>query len=262
MDLELDNKRALVLASSQGLGLGVATALVKEGANVLLCGRSGEKLEAVAAALNETGPGKANYVVADLTDSNAANILFSAANDTLGGVDILVNNTGGPPPGASTAAHAEQWRTQFDAMVLRVIEITSLCLPAMREAGWGRILTIASSGVLQPIPNLAMSNTLRSALVGWIKTLSGEVAGDGVTANMLLPGRIHTARVDQLDENAAQRTGKNLEDIRTASRATIPAGRYGAVEEFADVAAFLVSARASYVTGSLIRCDGGSIKSV
>ncbi len=262
MDLELNGKRALVLASSQGLGLAIATALVNEGAHVLLSGRSADKLADVAGALTKSGPGKAEFVVADLADANAATTLYKTAMDRLGGLDILVNNTGGPPPGATTAADAQSWRNQFDAMVLRVIEITNLCLPPMREAGWGRILTVASSGVLQPIPNLAMSNTLRSALVGWTKTLSNEVAGDGVTANMLLPGRIHTARVDQLDENAAKRTGKTLQDVRTASRATIPAGRYGAVEEFADVAAFLVSARASYVTGSLIRCDGGSIKSV
>lgn len=262
MDLELDSKRALVLASSQGLGLGITTALVREGAHVLLSGRSADKLADVAAALTQVGPGKADYVVTDLADASAATTMHNAATDKLGGVDILVNNTGGPPPGATTTADAAAWRNQFDAMVLRVIEITNLCLPSMRTSGWGRILTVASSGVLQPIPNLAMSNTLRSALVGWTKTLSSEVAGDGITANMLLPGRIHTARVDQLDENAAQRTGKTLEDVRKASRATIPAGRYGAVEEFADVAAFLVSARASYVTGSMIRCDGGATKSV
>jgi 3-oxoacyl-[acyl-carrier protein] reductase len=147
-------------------------------------------------------------------------------------------------------------------MVLRVFEITSLCLPAMRDAGWGRVITLGSSGVVQPIPNLGMSNALRSALVGWSKTLSSEVAGDGITVNMVIPGRIHTERVDQLDAAAAKRTGKSVEDIATASRATIPAGRYGKVEEFAAVAAFLASEGASYVTGSVIRCDGGAIKSV
>ena len=151
---------------------------------------------------------------------------------------------------------------QFQMMVHRVIDLTNRVLPGMREAGWGRILTIASSGVIQPIPNLALSNTLRSALVGWSKSLSNEVAGDGVCVNMLLPGRIHTERVDELDNANASKSGKAVEDVREASRLAIPAKRYGDVAEFAAVAAFLVSGKASYVTGSVIRCDGGATKSV
>mgnify|MGYP002713120472 CR=1 FL=1 len=262
MDLELKNKRALVLASSQGLGRAIAQALVHEGAHVLICGRSADKLAAVAKDMSAGGTGKADYVVADLADAGAAQTLYKAAQEKLGGVDVLVNNTGGPPPGTTSAPAADDWRKQFDAMILRVMEITNLCLPGMRERGWGRILTVASSGVVQPIPNLAMSNTLRSALVGWTKSLSNEVAADGITANMLLPGRIHTERVDQLDEAASKRTGKDLDEVRTAARAAIPAGRYGRPEEFAAVAAFLVSGPASYVTGSAVRCDGGAIKSV
>ena len=246
MDYGLTGKRALVLASSRGLGLSVAEALAGEG----------------AAAINEKNHGEAAFTTVDLTDSGAAKALFDAAVEKLGGVDILVNNTGGPPPGSVIAPESGVWRAQFDAMVLRVFEITSLCLPAMREAGWGRVITLGSSGVVQPIPNLGMSNALRSALVGWSKTLSSEVAGDGITVNMVIPGRIHTERVDELDAAAAKRTGKSVEDVATASRATIPAGRYGKVEEFAAVAAFLASEGASYVTGSVIRCDGGAIKSV
>lgn len=262
MDLGLSNKRALVLASSGGLGLGVATALCAEGASVLLSGRSTDKLEEAAESLTARGPGKAYFVTCDLTAADAASQLYAAAQDKLGGVDILVNNTGGPPPGRVEQQDAAVWGQQFDTMVLRLIEITNLCLPGMREAGWGRVLTLASSGVVQPIPNLSISNTIRSALVGWSKSLSNEVAGDGITVNILAPGRIHTARTDQLDAAAAKRLDKSVDEVRAASAATIPAGRYGRVEEFAAVAAFLLSDPASYVTGSVVRCDGGSIRSV
>lgn len=262
MDLGLKDKRALVLASSGGLGLGIATKLCAEGANVMLCGRSQDKLENAADALTNTGPGSAHYMVADLSDPDTAQALFAAATETLGGIDVLVNNTGGPPPGGVEGQEAETWRSQFDTMAVRLIDLTNLCLPGMRERGWGRVLTVASSGIVQPIPNLSISNTIRSALVGWNKSLSNEVAGDGITLNILAPGRIHTARTDALDAAAADRQGKSVEEIRKASNATIPAGRYGTVEEFASVAAFLVSEPASYVTGGVVRCDGGSIRSV
>ncbi len=262
MDLGLNGKRALVLASSSGLGLGIGTRLCGEGANVLLSGRSQDKLENAADALTNAGPGEAHYMVADLADPASGEALFDAATEWLGGVDILINNTGGPPPGGVEGQDIDVWRAQFDTMVVRLIEIANLCLPGMRERGWGRILTVASSGVIQPIPNLSISNTIRSALVGWNKSLSNEVAADGVTVNILAPGRIHTDRTDQLDAAAAKRQGKTIEEVRQASEGTIPARRYGTVEEFASVAAFLVSEPASYVTGGVVRCDGGSIRSV
>jgi len=262
MDLGLKDKRALVLASSQGLDLGIAKKLCEEGAHVLICGRSGDKLKAAAASLSKTGPGKADYVVTDLMNADSATQLHAAATDKLGGVDILVNNTGGPPPGSVSAPESDAWRAQFDAMVLRVIELSNLCIGDMKGQGWGRILSVASSGVVQPIPNLSMSNTIRAALVGWNKSLSNEIAAAGITVNILAPGRIHTDRVNQIDAAAAQRQDKTIDEVRAASRATIPAGRYGEVEEFASVAAFLVSEPASYVTGSVVRCDGGSIRSV
>lgn len=262
MDLGLRGKRALVLASSQGLGLGIATALCAEGADVMLCGRSADKLGKAAASLSAGEGGNASYVVADLSAADAADTIVAAATDQLGGVDILVNNTGGPPPGPVAKADADAWRTHFDTMVVRVIEIANRCADGMRDRGWGRILTVTSSGIVQPIPNLSMSNVVRSALVGWNKSLSNELASSGITVNILAPGRIHTDRVDQLDAAAAERQGKSLEEVRTASRATIPAGRYGRVEEFAAVAAFLCSEPASYMTGGIVRCDGGLIRSV
>jgi len=262
MDLGLDGKRALVLASSRGLGLGIATALVTEGATVMLTGRDAARLEAAAAALCARGPGRALPVVCDMAADDAVARLSDAAAARLGGVDILVNNSGGPAPGPVSTLAPEVWTRSFTVMVERIIALTNAVLPGMQAAGWGRILTLTSSGVEQPIANLGASNALRSTLLGWSKTLAAEVAADGVTANILIPGRIHTDRVDELDAAAAKRAGKTVGEIAAASRATIPMGRYGTVEEFAAVAAFLVSAQASYVTGAKFRCDGGMIRSI
>lgn len=262
MDLGLTDKRALVMSSSRGLGLGIAETLAAEGANVLLTGRSEDKLMAAAQRINDRGAGTAGWVAADLADPNSAEILSKAAQEAMGGVDILVANTGGPPPGQMVDADLTVLARQFEMMVLRVMQVAAAVVPGMREQGWGRILTIGSSGVVQPIPNLGLSNALRSSLVGWSKSLSNDLAGDGITVNMILPGRIHTERVDELDAAAAKRTGKSVEEVAAASRAAIPAGRYGTVEEFARVATFLVSDAASYVTGGLIRVDGGQIRSV
>jgi 3-oxoacyl-[acyl-carrier protein] reductase len=262
MDLGISGKRALVLASSQGLGLGIATRLCEEGAHVVISGRVEQKLVDAANVLNAMGAGKADFVVADLSDPDSAHPLVAAARKLLGGIDILVNNTGGPPPGTVDKADTDLWRKQIDTMLIRIIEVTNLCIVDMKAAGWGRILTVASSGVVQPIFNLAMSNTIRSSLVGWSKSLSNEVAGEGITVNMLLPGRIATDRLKQLDQANAEKLGKSLEEVSAAAQATIPMGRYGTVEEFGNVGAFLCSEPASYMTGGLIRCDGGAIKGV
>ena len=262
MDLGIKGKRALVLASSQGLGLGIATKLCEEGANVIISSRVEDKLATVAKELNNAGPGTADHVVADLSEEDSAGKLYAAAKDKLGGIDILVNNTGGPPPGTVDKPDTDLWRAQLDTMLIRVIEITNLCIADMKETGWGRVLTVASSGVVQPIANLSMSNTIRSSLVGWSKSLSTEVATAGITVNMLLPGRILTERLAQLDKANAERLGKSVEEVSTSEQAAIPVGRYGTVEEFGSVGAFLCSAPASYMTGGLIRCDGGSIRGV
>ena len=262
MDLGISGKRALVLASSRGLGLGIARALADEGAHVLLCGRSADKLKANADAINAAGRGKADWVEADLSDSNFVDTMLAAVHHKLGGIDILVNNTGGPTPGTAEDMTAEKLYNFFQSMVVRVITLTNALLPLMQTQGFGRILTVASSGVFEPIPNLALSNTLRSALVGWNKTLATEVASYGVTANMLLPGRIHTDRIDELDAANATKAGKSVDEVRAASIRSIPAGRLGKVEEFAAAAAFLCSVPASYVTGTMMRVDGGAAKSI
>lgn len=261
MNLGLRGKVALILASSGGLGLGIARALAAEGAKVFLTGRSGEKLTAAADAIRAHG-GDAAWAVADLADPATPAMLASEVRAAFGPADILVNNTGGPPPGKMSDADLAIVPAQFNAMVLSVMATTAEVVPDMRKKGWGRVITIASSGVEQPIPNLGLSNALRASLAGWSKSMATDLAPDGITVNMLLPGRIHTDRVDQIDNGAASRSGKSLDEVRAASRATIPMGRYGRVEEFAAVAAFLASEPASYVTGSLVRCDGGLIRSI
>ena len=262
MDLGIAGKRALVLASSRGLGKGIAVALAREGAHVLLCGRSAETLAANCAAINAQGLGRADWVQADLGDEAFVETVVSAVGEKLGGIDILVNNSGGPTPGSTEDMSEEKLLTYFNSMVLRLITLTNRLLPGMKEQRWGRILTVASSGVIEPISGLALSNTLRPALAGWSKTLATEVAQYGVTSNMLLPGSIFTDRLKSLDAAAAERSGRSVDDVKAASEKVIPACRYGTVEEFAATAAFLCSDPASYVTGSLVRCDGGAAHSV
>lgn len=180
----------------------------------------------------------------------------------LGTPSILVGITGGPPPAAALETRVEDWEKYFRALVSPVIRLAGLLLPDMRTQGWGRIITSTSSGVVTPIPNLALSNGLRSSLVGWSKTLAGEVAEDGVTVNVVVPGRIETQRVRALDEAKAKREGLPVEEVTAASTATIPARRYGRPDEYADVVVFLASERASYVNGAMIRVDGGLIPSI
>ncbi|MCR4268331.1 SDR family oxidoreductase [Nitratireductor sp. ZSWI3] len=260
MDLGLKEKRALVLGASRGLGAAIAEGLAREGVHVTAAARNKDAISAWAGKL-PSGSGKVTLEPLDLSDLAAIDAL---ADKLLaeGGVDILVNNTGGPPPSTALDAKRDDWLAHFETMAANIFHLTQRLLPPMRTRKWGRVLTVTSSGVEQPIPVLALSNGIRSAIVGWSKTLAGEVARDGVTVNVLMPGRIHTQRVVELDTAAAKRSGKQLEDVSAAMAETIPMGRYGRPEEFANVAVFLASERASYVTGTKIRIDGGATRSV
>jgi 3-oxoacyl-[acyl-carrier protein] reductase len=261
MDLGLHNKTALVLGASRGLGAAVARALVAEGATVIAAARALEDIEAWRAALPAEQSARVVPTRVDMADLASVDALAQFALGR-GVVDIVVNNGGGPPPGAASDATMANWTANFQSMAAHMFHLNGLLLPAMRARGWGRIVTIASSGVEQPIPNLALSNGIRAAVVGWSKTLASEVAGEGVTVNVVMPGRIETDRTGQLDAAAAGRTGKSVDAVKAASVATIPAGRYGKPEEFADVVCFLASDRAGYVTGSRVRVDGGFIRSI
>lgn len=240
MDFGLSGKRALVLGASRGLGAAIAAALAAEGVTVLGASRSGD------------------YPV-DLADKASVAALIDKVRSE-GGVDILVNNSGGPKAGPAQGQASADWVAAFETMAASLYAITDALLPQMIERKFGRIITVGSSGVVAPIAGLALSNAVRGAIAGWSKTLAAEVAKHGITVNMVLPGRIDTDRVRELDQGKAGRTGVSVEAVQEASRNDIPAGRYGRPEEFGAVVAFLTSQQASYVTGSMLRVDGGMIK--
>ena len=261
MDLGIAGRTALVLGAGGGLGGAIAEAFAAEGANVAIADIN---LEAANATAERLVPYEVDTEVLewDLSDLDSIDQHVSTLEDRFGPVDILVNMTGGPPPTPVSGQDPQDWRNHFDQMVLSVISITDRVLPAMRQQGWGRIITSTSSGVVAPIPNLGLSNALRSSLLGWSKTLSREVASDGVTCNIILPGRVATGRIRFLDEKKAECEGRPAEEIVNESTASIPAGRYGEPAEYAGVTVFLASQQASYMTGSVIRVDGGMIASI
>jgi 3-oxoacyl-[acyl-carrier protein] reductase len=262
MDLGITGKTALVAASTGGLGLAVARALAAEGARVAIVGRRRDRAKEIKAELQAAYGAEAAAIEADLTTPEGVEAAVDQTVADLGPVDILVLNGPGPKPGAAAALGADDIAAAFDLLVKPHHALVSRILPGMRERRWGRILAVGSSGVTAPLPNLAISNTGRAALAGYLKTLAAEVALDEVTVNMLLPGRIATDRVSELDQAAEKRRGTTPEAIQLESRKTIPARRYGDPAEFGAAAAFLCSAPASYITGVALRCDGGLIRSL
>jgi 3-oxoacyl-[acyl-carrier protein] reductase len=255
MDTGLAGRTAFIGGATSGLGLAIARALTAEGARVAVVGRRAE----VAEALAEELPGAVG-IGADLTDPVQRARAVEQAVAGLGPIDVLVLNGGGPAPSSAVTLSARDAATASQLLVEPHVDLVHSLLPAMLERGWGRIVAIGSTGIPQPIDNLAASNMGRSALAGYLKTLAAEVAGEGVTVNMVLPGRIATPRIEALDAAAAQRTGRTVEEIGSESVSRIPLGRYGRPEEFAAVVTFLASTAASYLTGEQIRCDGGLVR--
>ena len=252
MDLKLNGKTALVLGASRGLGGAITQMLAQEGANVIGVARNTSSID----EWSKSYP--ISSYKCDITDAEAVDklIQFLSSND----ISILVNNCGGPQAGPAMGQKKEIWENAFKAMALPMFSITNALLPNMISKKWGRIITIGSSGIEQPIPNLALSNGVRGAIAGWSKSLANEVSSNGITVNMVLPGRVATDRLRELDEGKAQRVGQSLEEVENEAKTSIPAGRYGLPEEFASVTTFLCSEAASYVTGSMIRVDGGLTK--
>jgi 3-oxoacyl-[acyl-carrier protein] reductase len=261
MDLGIEGKTALVLSAGGGLGRAIAVAMAKEGASLALADIDECALGQTLTEVESAGA-RATAEKADLMDLAALNSFVDRIEHQLDTVDILINISGGPPPTTAANVAPQHWTKEFQAMVVPMMYVTDLVLPGMRAKQWGRVITSASSGVVVPIPNLGISNTLRSALVGWSKTLAREVAADGITVNVVLPGRIATGRIRQLDEARAAREGKPVEEILKQSAASIPMQRYGEPEEFANAVTFLASKKASYITGTMLRVDGGMIPSV
>ncbi len=261
MDLGIAGRNALVLGGGGGIGGAVAERLASEGAAVVVADIAAEAATVRTDAITTDG-GRAVALEWDISDPSIVEERVASVESELGPIDILINNTGGPLPSPIGGQPATAWRQSFESMVLSVITITDRVVPGMRDRGWGRVITSTSSGVVAPIPNLGLSNTLRASLLGWSKTLAREVAPDGVTSNVIVPGRIGTGRTDYLDRAKAERDGKSVDQVRAESVASIPVGRYGEPAEYAAAVAFLASAHAAYITGSVLRVDGGLIASI
>jgi 3-oxoacyl-[acyl-carrier protein] reductase len=243
MDLGLDGKVALVTGASQGMGYGIAKELAAEGARVAMSSRTSEKIEAAAGEIG------ARPYVHDTLDVDAAPALVEAVERDLGPIDILVTNTGGPPGGDPLEITREQWEAAHRELVVAAIELIELVVPGMQERSFGRIVSISSSAAREPIPTLILSNTHRAGLLGAFTTLAKRLAGDGITLNTILPGRIATDRISHLHGS--------IEKAEEVAREEVPAGRLGTAEEIAAAAAFLCSERASYITGVALLVDGG-----
>jgi 3-oxoacyl-[acyl-carrier protein] reductase len=261
MELNLQNKTAIVAASSQGLGRAIAEQFVKEGMNVIISSRREAKLEEVASELNKTGPGKVVFQKADILNYEDIKVLIARGVEEFGGVDVLVNNAGGPPTGSFETITDEQWQTAFELNLLSYIRLVREALPHLKKQG-GRIVNIASSSIKEPIPGLLLSNTFRTGIVGLSKTLASELAPYNILVNTVAPGRIATERVAQLDDINAEKFGITREEVEQKAKQGIPLGRYGEPSEFAKVVTFLVSDANSYMTGSSFLVDGGMIKSI
>lgn len=251
MDLGIKDKVALVLASSKGLGKAVALELAKEGAKVIICGTDAEALAITEKEINVVAVNKVFAIVCDITDEAQRKNLVEKSVQSFGAIEILVTNTGGPAAGPFEQFNLDDWKHLYNLLFLSAVDIIQQVLPGMKQKGWGRILTITSVAVKQPADNLISSNAVRTSLLGLVKSLSNEVAANGITVNNILPGYTSTNRLEGLIEKNPKVNGV---------KETIPMKRFGKPEEFAAAAAFLVSNRASYITGQSLAVDGGWIK--
>jgi len=262
MDLGLRGKRALVAASSRGLGRAVAEELAANGADLALCARGAEALEATRSEIERTSGVRVVAEAGDLADPTEVNGIVARAQAELGQIDVLVTNVGGPPPGPFESHTAEAWRQAVAQNLESVLNLVRAVLPGMKARRWGRILNITSIAVKQPVDGLILSNTVRAAVTGFARTLANEVAADGVTVNNVMPGYTRTERLDELAGSIAEREGIDPRQAFERWEREIPMGRVGEPAEFAALVAFLASDRASYITGTSIPVDGGWIRAL
>ena len=262
MDLGLKDRVALIAASSQGLGRAVAEELAAEGASLVLCARQSQTLAEVAANIADQTGAHVLAVPADVTIVDDIKRVVEAGNERFGHIDILVTNAGGPPAGTFEQITREQWEEAIRLTLFSAIELARQVLPGMKQRRWGRILNITSIAVKQPVENLMLSNSLRAGLTGFARTLANEVAAEGITVNNILPGYTRTERLEKLAKMMAEKQGISSAEFRGKWEQEIPMGRLGEPREFAALAAFLVSERASYITGTSMQVDGGWIRSL
>ena len=259
MDLGIEGRRALVAGGSRGIGFASAERLVDAGCRVGLVARDVDSLEAAVARLS--GPGKEVFAIsADLSSADGAARAFEGAVSRLGGVDILVNNGGGPRAGLFDTLSDGDWTLAFELVLMNVVRMTRLALPGMRERGWGRVVNVMSTSVRQPVENLMLSNSIRMSVVGLMKTLTLEYAGCGVTFNTVAPGYTTTERLESLATASALQSGRTADQVRSAWAADVPLRRLGTPEEVAAAVAFLASEPGAYINGTVLPVDGGRVR--
>lgn len=257
MNLDLEGKRALVCGSSQGLGRACAIELAELGASVALFARDAGRLNEVLSVLDRASGQEHCALVADFSKPDQVREVLSAHVDDSGPIQIVVNNTGGPPPGPAHVAGTEEFLAAFELHLLSNHNIVQCVLPGMKDSGYGRIINVISTSVKQPLPGLGVSNTIRGAVASWAKTLSNELGPFGITVNNVLPGATKTARLDAILQNKAKKQNRTVAEIEESDKAAIPLRRFGEPEEFASAVAFLASPAASYITGINLPVDGG-----
>lgn len=260
MDLGLQGKVALVAASSKGLGYGVAKALAENGAKVSLCSRTEAGVQAAGQTLATDYGADVLATACDVTQSEDIQSWVNKTVDAWGQIDCLLVNAGGPPAKIFKDVTDDEWQAAFELTLLSSVRMIRMSIPHMTEGG--AILTVTSSSIKEPIPRLGLSTVMRSGVMGLVKTLADELADDGIRVNNLIPGRIDTDRVAQLDQNTSNVLGISIDEVRERSRTKIPMKRYGTIDDFGAAGAFLLSPAASYITGATLRVDGGSMRSM
>ena len=262
MDLGLKGRVAIVAAASKGLGRAVAEELARERAHLAICARTPSPLAETAAHIHKLTGREVFHQALDVTDSSAVGAFVPAVEARFGRLDICVTNSGGPPSNSFKNTKLEDWRSAVDQLLMSTIFFAREVLPRMQKNKWGRLITITSSAVKQPVDGLLLSNSVRAAVTGLARTLANEYAADGITVNNVCPGYTRTARLDGLASTISARTGIKPEEVFASWEREIPARRLGRPQEFAAVVAFLASERASYVTGASIAVDGGLVRSL